>query len=466
MPLGIAKGLNFFLTTYPYGCSEQLASAAFPFLYPELSREMKFPSAVGQASVARVVAILQARLKRDYSIGIWTSLSDSDPLITAYCAHFLTEAKAKGHYVSTTLLNSVTQGLKTIADGKGTDDYSLTCRAYAIYVLTLNEQITTTQLETLKKDIARENSAAETGFPGLFMAGSYAMLQKNIDAAALLLKIKLSYAFKDNFPYLDSLAYESLYLNVVARHFPQNLKDVSGKMLESMADELKGHNYTTISASLALMAIDAYLKATPTAETGAYAVAQIAADKTRTALTPKGDPVFTASYTGTAEKIAVENRDNVPLFYQVTQAGFDLEVPKSETKNGIEVYREFTDADGKKIDKATVGDVVYVKLNFRSLSKATIRDVALVDLLPAGLEADIASIRDNRNVRWSPDYVDIREDRLVVFGRVTPELNTFTYQTRAVNKGNFVVPPLFAEALYDKKVWAMRPQDRLTIVGK
>ncbi len=466
LPLGLAKGLNFFLTTFPYGCSEQLASAAFPFLYPELSREMKFSREEGQAAVARVVSILQARVKRDNSIGIWTSLSESDPLITAYCAHFLTEARAKGHYVSPAFMENVVLALQNIAQMKGTDDYSLTCRAYAIYVMTLNEQVTTTHLEALKKDIARDNSAAETGFPGLFMAGSYAMLQKNIDASALLLKIKLAYAFKENFRYFDPLAYKSLYLNVVARHFPQNLKDVSGKLLESMAEDLGQQGYTTMSASLALMAIDAYLKAAPTAETGAFTVAQIAADKARSELAPKGDPIFTAAFTGTAEKIAVDNRDKVPLFYQVTQAGFDLEPPKTETKNGIEVYREFTDADGKKIDKASIGDAVYVKLNFRSLSKNTVRDVALVDLLPAGLEADIASIRDYRGARWSPDYVDIREDRLVVFGSVGPELNTFTYKARAVNKGNFVVPPLFAEALYDKKVWAMRPQERLTVSGK
>lgn len=466
LPLGLAKGLNFFLTTFPYGCSEQLASAAFPFLYPELSRELKFTREEGQAAVARVVSILQARVKRDNSIGIWTSLSESDPLITAYCAHFLTEARQKGHYVPPTLMDPVLQGLKDVAGGKGTGDYELTCRAYAIYVLTLNEQITTTQLESLKKDISRENPSAETGFPGLFMAGSYAMLQKNLEASGLLLKIKMSYAFKDDFYYFDSLAYKSLYLSMVARHFPQNLKSVSTGMLESMAEELKGHNYTTLSASLALMAVDAYLKAAPTAETGSFALAQIAADKARTELTPKGSPIFTCAFTGAAERVAIDNRDKVPLFYQVTQAGFDLELPKSETKNGIEVYREFTDADGKKIEKAKVGDIVYVKLSFRSLSKKAIRDVALVDLLPAGLEADIASIRERNDARWAPDYVDIREDRLVVFGIVRPELNTFTYQARAVNKGSFVVPPLFAEALYDKNVWAMRPQERLTITSK
>ncbi len=462
LPLGLAKGLNFYLSSYPYGCSEQITSAAFPFLYPELFRELGFTREQGQAAVARVISILQARAKQDRSIGIWTALSESDPYITTYCAHFLTEAKLKGYYVSPTFMNNTLQALKNIAQGSGTSSYDLTNRSYAIYVLTLNEQVTTTQLEALKRDIGRGNAAAETGFPGLYMAGSYAMLQQDFEASTLLGKIKRDFATDASYRYLDQLSYQSLYLNMLARHFPRRVRDVSASLLESMAAQLQSQDYTTLSASMALMAIDSYLKAVPSAETGTFTLAQLAADKTRTELTPRGTPIFSSPYSGSASVIAINNRDPIPLFYQVTQAGFDLALPTAETKNGIEVYREFTDANGRKITTAAIGDTVYVKLNFRSLS-GNIRDVALVDLLPAGLEADTASIRDTNRSGWTPDYVDIREDRIVVFGSVNSSLNSYTYQARAINKGSFTVPPLFAEALYDKSVWALRPQEKLVI---
>jgi len=463
LPLGMAKGLNFFLSTYPYDCSEQITSAAFPFLYTELVGDFTFTPEESREAVNRVISILQARKRNDDTIGLWTSLSKSDPLITVYCAQFLTEAKAKGYYVPSAFMDKVLGALEKIAQSDVKTMYGLTNRAYAIYVLTLNEKITTKLLESLKKDIASGYKNAETGYPGLFMAGSYAMLQQEFEASVLLGKIKRKFSTDDSYLYLDALSYQSLYLTMIARHFPKRMRDVSGDILENMADELQHQRYTSLSASLALMAIDSYLKAAPTAETGTYTADELNAEKVRKTLAFTGDRIFSSEFSDTARRIDIYNRDRVPLFYQITQAGFDLAPPEKEIKNGIEVYREFNDEKGNKITKAAIGDTIRVKINFRSISDDIIRDVALVDLLPAGFEPDINSIRNNRNEDWEPDYVDIREDRLVVFGTVSRDLHSYTYQVRAINTGLFTVPPLFAEALYDKSIWAMRPQDPLEI---
>lgn len=463
LPIGLAKGLKYFLSTYPYDCSEQITSAVFPFLYTELAKDFEFTAEESRDAINRVISILQARKRTDDSIGLWTSLSKSDPLITVYCAHFLTEAKTKGYYVPPAFMDKILGALEKIAQSDVRTMYSLTNRAYAIYVLTLNEKITTKLLESLKKDIASTNKDAETGYPGLFMAGTYAMLQQEFEASVILGKIARKFKTDDSYLYLDSLSYHSLYLTMISRHFPKRMRDVSGELLEKMAEELRYQRYTSISASFALMAIDSYLGAAPTAETGDYTVEAINAEKVRTVLELAGERMFSAEFPEAARRIAINNRDRIPLFYQITQAGFDLAPPEKEIKNGIEVYREFCDEKGNKITKAAIGDTVWVKINFRSISSDIIRDVALVDLLPAGFEPDINSIRSNANEDWEPDYVDIREDRLVVFGTVTRDLHWYMYQVRAINTGIFVVPPLFAEAMYDKSVWAMRPQDPLEI---
>ena len=138
----------------------------------------------------------------------------------------------------------------------------------------------------------------------------------------------------------------------------------------------------------------------------------------------------------------------------MTQAGFLHDIPAAETKNGI----------GKPITSAKVGDNVMVKIRFRTIDpkRKTVDNIAIVDLLPAGLEADRESIRSG-NTGYEPDYVDIREDRLVLFGSAVDDLQTFTYHARAVNTGTFIVPPLFAEAMYDKTIKAIRPQKSITI---
>jgi uncharacterized protein YfaS (alpha-2-macroglobulin family) len=464
LPTGMAKGLYFYLDTFPYGCSEQIISAAFPFLYPGLFRELGFTREEAEAGVYRVIGILQARMKENGSIGMWTSRSDADPMITIYAAHFLTEARNGGYYVAPGVMAKLLQAVRDIAGGSGSSLYNLSSRSYAIYILTLNEIVTTPLLESLKRDLSRNNREAETDFPGLYLAGTYSLLKKESDASALLGRIKRAMAKDDSLLYIDKLMYHAVYLNILARHFPQRLRDLSDSLLLSMAEELEQQSYTTISANYALMAVDAYLKVVPDGETGNFTVMEILRENQRRPLKPEGRTLFTAPFSAEAEKIRLENPDPLNLFYQITTAGFDRETPETEIKNGIEVYREFLNESGQIINAAQVGDLVQVKLNFRSLSGGNISNVALVDMLPAGLEADIDSVRRaGSNSSWQADYIDIREDRIVAYGTLTGSIGTFTYNARAINTGSFIVPPLFAEAMYDKSVWALRPQGKLEV---
>ncbi len=465
LPMGLAKGLSFYLRTYPYGCTEQLVSMVFPFLYPDLFADLGYTREEADAEVYRIIGIIQARMRDDNTLGAWTSRSPSDPMITIYATHFLTEARERGYFVSPGLMNLLLQSLRGLAGDSGTGLYTLSTRAYAIYVLTLNEQVTTPLIEGLKQDISRSNKEAETDLPGLYLAGTYAMLQKKTDASILFGKIRRSLKKDDSFRYVDELMYQSLYLHMLSKHFPERLKDLNESLFVSIAGELSEQRYTSFSANYALMGINSYLKAVPSAATGNYLVQEILGNKEKRSLTPKGDKLFSVPFSNDAVSIHLENKDNLNLFYQITLAGFDQELPKQEVKNSIEVYREFMNEKDEKITSANVGDVVKVKLNFRSLNNRTIYDVALVDMLPSGLEPDILSIRkqETYNTGWTPDYVDIREDRLVLYGSVGPKVASFVYTTRAINNGTFTVPPLFAEALYDKSIWAMNPQAGFTI---
>ena len=464
LPMGMAKGLSFFLNNFPYGCSEQITSAVFPFLYPQLFKELKYTKAQADEGINRAIGILQSRMKDNGAIGIWTSRSYDDPLITIYAAHFLTEARNANYYVPSSMMDKILQACKNIASGSGTSLYDFSNRSYAIYILTLNEIVTTSLIESLKKDMSR-NEDIQTGLAGLYLAGSYSLLQKTSEANAIMGRIKRAMAWDKSFRYVDDLMYHSVYLNIVSRHFPQRLKDISESLLVDMAGQMERQSYTTFSANHALMAIDAYMKVVPTAQTGRFTVQEVTKDNQRKEIKPAGTTLFSVPFSADAAKIALENKDNLNLFYQITAAGFDKELPTKEIKNGIEVYREFLDSSGRSVSSFKVGDEVTVKLNFRSLTNTEYRDVAIVDLCPAGLETQIESVRQASASYegWSPDYVDIREDRLVIYGTVNSKVSSFSYKARAINSGTFTTPPLFAEALYDKSVWALRPQASIKI---
>jgi uncharacterized protein YfaS (alpha-2-macroglobulin family) len=122
---------------------------------------------------------------------------------------------------------------------------------------------------------------------------------------------------------------------------------------------------------------------------------------------------------------------------------------------------------------------VHVKI--RATGSDAVGNVAIVDLLPGGFEpviepppavsapqSDDAS-GDNANSdsntsppqawrspiglgisTWQPEYADIREDRVVIYGEATPDVRQFVYRIRATNAGTFAVPPAYAESLYDR----------------
>ena len=150
------------------------------------------------------------------------------------------------------------------------------------------------------------------------------------------------------------------------------------------------------------------------------------------------------------------------MYYQTVEGGYETTIPENPIDNGIEVFREYCKPDGSKLSEVKVGDTVMVRLSVRSSKDGYLRNVAVIDLHCAGLEIDIESVR-NSNSMWQPDYIDIREDRIVLYGTVTDKINNFTYKAKAITSGKFVVPPLYAESMYNGEINGVGPQKPITI---
>ena len=90
-------------------------------------------------------------------------------------------------------------------------------------------------------------------------------------------------------------------------------------------------------------------------------------------------------------------------------------------------------------------------------------DIAFVDLLPAGLEVSSTLVRNNNSGTWTPDYVDVREDRVIFYGNVNPNIQEFVYKVRAINKGTFITPPFYGESMYDLSIFGYAPNENFVV---
>ena len=64
-----------------------------------------------------------------------------------------------------------------------------------------------------------------------------------------------------------------------------------------------------------------------------------------------------------AISVHVEGDTDFALFYQLTEAGFDLAPPAREIKNRIELFREYDNEKGEPVTSSPIESKVDVKLS-------------------------------------------------------------------------------------------------------
>ncbi|MCR4791105.1 MAG: alpha-2-macroglobulin family protein, partial [Treponemataceae bacterium] len=457
VPTGFLDSLAFYLEKYPYGCSEQITSQAYPYLYADFLKAGKKTSADAEKMISSTISIIQSRMKSDGNVGYWTSKSEKNSIITLYCAEFLTDCKNKGYYVPDGMFKKIMGAVENYASSYDDSSMGMYERAYAIFILTKNHIVTTKYIESFESDRSAKNFDAG-GYEGLYLAASYSMLKQDKQAYSILNKVKNEKLFDSSWIYHNGLHYVATYIDIIATYFPERIKDIKANDVEILCKYLKSDFFSTYSTSAAIRAFESYAYTDKGEVYKAFAIS----GENESPLSLAGTSVLRGTFADSAEKVKFTSDKTMPLFYGISQAGFERQLPEKAVKDGLEVSREYFNENGGKLSEIKVGDTVTVKISFRS-TKGLLRNMAMIDMCPAGLETDIPSIRSGDTGEWKADYVDIREDRIVIYGSVTEKVSTFTYKAKAVSSGKFTVPPMFAENMYNKDIRALSPHEPMVI---
>jgi hypothetical protein len=150
-------------------------------------------------------------------------------------------------------------------------------------------------------------------------------------------------------------------------------------------------------------------------------------------------------------------------FYQVVEAGYDRRAPEKAMTEGLEVYRELLDKDDKPITRTKLGEPIHVRVRVRSTKNDTFTNVAVIDLLPGGFEVVGSSLQPGVSSINGVDYVDVREDRAIFFGTASESVLEINYQIKSTNRGEFVVPPVFAESMYERNIKGRGVGGKITV---
>lgn len=459
-PLVLVVGLQRYLDNFPYGCTEQLVSKVLPLLAMAKQSWFVSNSKMIADKIQTTIQLLAARQMSNGGFSYWPDVSenDSNAFASVYAMHFLTEAREQGFDVPTELLRTGTSYLKELAAQNVTSLDQARIQAYAIYVLTRNEIVTTDYLTRLQLYLDKDTAHAwQHDITSAYMAATYELLKSHADAVRLIDYYEPGQKTEASDFYNQYIA-DAEYLYLIAKHFPDRLAKLDKKLVMALVTAMNSDAINTVLSGETSLALGAYAPSFVVPNGAAFSVSMVG-DNGKQQTLPAVDSLYQKVSVGyPAKKVLFNASSGQSYFYQLTEAGFDKDLPTKVLKQGLEVYREYRNLQGNAVTATGLGSEIEVHVQVRALTDDYLNNVAIVDLLPGGFEV----VPDSLHAE-NMDYTDIREDRVVFFGSIGPDARELIYRIRAVNTGSYIVPPIFAGSMYNPQVFARGIAGKMTV---
>jgi len=184
------------------------------------------------------------------------------------------------------------------------------------------------------------------------------------------------------------------------------------------------------------------------------------------------DHKFTGKDWG-GKEVALSIDGTVPCYYYWKAFGIPVGHDIKEFDQELVVRRRYLDKEGHemKYDQFHQGDLVVAEITAKALTES-LDNVIIADLLPAGFEIENPRLESRAGISWikdtefRPDYMDIRDDRMLLFATLPRQKERkFYYALRVVTVGEFVLPPVTAEAMYDPAKSSVANSGRVSVIS-
>jgi alpha-2-macroglobulin len=493
---GTLFGALDYLTTYPYGCTEQTMSSFLPnIIVSRTLKEFKSTSIRSTNDLKKKVEQGRNRLYGfqhvDGGWGWWKD-DESDPFMTAYVIDGLTLAKRAGFEIDDERLARGREKLHSMLES-GTVNQADT-RAFMVYALAESGGADSRHLEKL---LAERTSLQPYGRALLALSLSQQSdkraleVASEIERSATVEKLTAHWNSKRE-PMLDFAAENTiegtaLSLKALARIKPQSsLLPLAARWLVS---ERKNANYwnSTKDTAFAIFGLIDYVKVSrelsPSYDLEVYLNGETVVAEHVNDSSAQSTFVINrkAAAVGETNHLRVVKRGKGSLYFSSSVEYYtNEENVASRSSAELSVTREYmrlkVEQDGHQLKWATSplvgemrsGDLIVVKLR---LTGKKARHLMLEDPIPSGAEqlANVGNMNLDRTYSGWTDHYSAREfrDRRTVFfldyfdGDVT-----FQYAMRVQVPGDFVVAPARVELMYQPWMYANTANGRFSFIDR
>jgi uncharacterized protein YfaS (alpha-2-macroglobulin family) len=460
LPLVQFSGKLEHLLQYPYGCLEQTVSQVFPLIYlADLAKALEpelFDPKKGRGDPAlmiqegmRQIATMQLPTG---GFALWPGGREVWPWGSLYAAHFLVEARRAGHPVDNALHDGALRWVASQVKAKSAYGSEELQRAtYGLWILARAgrpDTGTMDYLRTKQTDKMRVESRS-------MLAAAYAAAGNPRAVQDLLANLgEVEQIERQTGGLVASTIRNRALVLLALLDAAPNHPRVPALVDRLSRDASEVGEWTTQEEGWALLALGQL--AQRQARQPAYTGSVFVGGKKVGSFGNK--PVkFNIAGNGPVQiRMDGGYRDGA-AFYHLLTRGIPTDEAYKPANAGLEVERTYLTREGKAVDLGSVrqGDLLVVKTRVRSVS-GPVQNVAIVNLLPSGLEVENPRLETTEKLPWitdanlRPSYMDLRDDRILVFAHLPPNSwQTFYSVVRAVTPGTFRLPPVQVEAMYN-----------------
>lgn len=447
-----------YLLDYPHGCTEQVTSQGFPLLYvEEFTPLADTEKARMTAKVDEVIRIISSRQLPDGGIAYWDGDAYSSEWASTYAGHFLIEAKNKGYSVSETVLSRWTQFQRRLAQNWTATNPN---RSYYRYAMTDLQQAY--RLYALAR-----GGNAELGAMNRMRELPSLSLQARWRLAA-------AYAVAGRKDAANELVFNASDAVETYSHF----NDTYGTSARDRAMILETYlllgnveKAMTLAPDVAQQLSSGYVS-TQTAAFGLVAMAQLAQQMGRGNIDvewslngKKQDAVNTSRAMFRTDvkpaanlSVNVANKGASQLYAQLavrTQPMIDTLNKPIRGSFGLSV--RYVDLNGNPLDVKSLhqGAEFTAIVTINNSAEQAFTDLALVQIFPSGWEIFNDRLMDAEAHGHTPlqyNFRDIRDDRvLTYFNLGAAQSKTFRMRLQAAYRGNYYLPAVSCQAMYEPR---------------
>ena len=509
-----------YLTSYPYECSEQLASriitimALRDVLTAFKTKDLPSPQAM-EVAVKRDLKTLEGMQTEDGGFGFWQSGNRSWPYLSLHVAHALARARQEKFHVPDEMFDKAQEYLREI-ESHIPSNYPAETRwaihAYALYV----------RAQMGDRDVKRARDLiSETGVDALSMesvgwllsvlsndpnsanelTAIHRLLNNRVTETAGMAHFVCSYSDGDYLVLNSDRRADGVILEALIADQPRS--DLIPKIVRGLlAHRTRGRWENTQENVFILLALNRYFrtyeKVTPNFVARAWLGERFAGEQSfRGRSTDRQEVNVPMSYLAQQAEpnLVISKEGTGRLYYRVSMNYAPSDLNLKPADYGFAVERSYEGVDDPKDVSRDSSGTWHIKAGARVRVRLTMvaparrYHVALVDPLPAGFEtlnptlATTGSIPGDSEQTgvvkysdrsygygwwwWSPQWFEhqnLRDERTEAFTSLLWEgVYKYSYLARATTPGDFVVPPAKAEEMYHPETFGRGGTDRVRI---